>query len=47
MEILTDSLSRFSSLSIDQLNALIALLGLTVAGLAIYVAVVAIKVVKK
>lgn len=47
MAILNDALSHFSNLSMDQINALIALLGLTVAGLAVYVAMVAIKAVKK
>lgn len=47
MEFLNDTLTHFSSLSMAQLNALIALLGLTVAGLAVYLAAVAIKAVKK
>ncbi|AHB50010.1 hypothetical protein W911_05980 [Hyphomicrobium nitrativorans NL23] len=47
MEILNDTISHFSNLSMDQINALIALLGLTVAALAVYLATVAIKAVKK
>jgi hypothetical protein len=47
MENLNDTIAHFSNLSMDQVNALIALFGLTVAGLAVYLATVAIKAVKK
>lgn len=47
MDILNDTLSRFSNLSMDQINALIALFALAVAGLAVYVAAIAIKAAKK
>lgn len=43
MNLVTDVIYGFSSLSMDQVNGLVAVLALIVAGLGIYLAVVAIK----
>lgn len=43
MNLLTDVIFGFSNLSMEQVNGLVALLALVVAGLGIYLAVVAVK----
>ena len=43
MQILIDAIGTFSSLSMEQINAIIAMLALAVAGLAVYLALVTVK----
>jgi hypothetical protein len=43
MHIFDNALASFSSLSMDQINALIAMLGLGVAGLTVYLALVIVR----
>jgi hypothetical protein len=43
MHKLDSAMAAFSTLSMDQINALIAMLGLAVAGLAVYLALVIVR----
>ena len=43
MQILIDAIGTFSSLSMEQINGIIAMLALAVAGLAVYLALVTVK----